>query len=550
VNSIEIIPNERFRLPRLDREVFAALMRSGVKYDHDKGFMVDDRTNLKNALDLIGTALSETVTVATTLSEIKCFTCREKIDCKSCTYFDICPRDSKFCLCESHKQGAENLGEYSLAFASGINDLMDGEHAIPRTPPPDRDGVMWAERYRPLVVSALVSNEAVRIKFLKWLSNWKAGDKPVLLVGGPGTGKSTLVQTGSAELGYSMMELNASDVRTREKMRSAIGPALTSSSLFSEKRLIFLDEVDGMYGRDDYGGADFIKEIIAAKSLPLVMSANSEYDARVQKIAGYNSKNVLLLRLNRALPRQIGLYLTSVLEKENLVMSDVKLEELVRSSRGDFRGALNTLQANKEEQGIAKFFERDSRLSMRETFNKVFMAHDYNEARAALSDCDVSNVMEKIRAAFQNIISNTKSISSDRLLTSLRALSDLDLLVRTIEIEKRYRFLKYFDTQLASILFSVKADDWSFHEHDPAFWTIRFRVWNDSKILRSIARQVGYNHHESFAKATAYDMQFLLLAHAYNQTEISERLIPDDSTRRVFDKEATLIRDKLKTDNV
>jgi len=68
--------------------------------------------------------------------------------------------------------------------------------------------------------------------------------------------------------------------------------------------------------------------------------------------------------------------------------------------------------------------------------------------------------------------------------------------------------------------------------------------------LRSIARQVGYNHHESFAKATAYDMQFLRLAHAYNRTEISERLIPDDSTRRVFDKEATLIRDKLKTDNV
>ena len=534
----------------MDREVFAALMRSGVKYDYDKGFMVDDRTNLKNALDLIGTALGETVTVATTLSEIKCFTCKEKIDCKSCTYFDICPRDSKLCLCESHKQGEKNLGEYSVAFADGINDLMDNEHVIPRTPPPDLGSVMWAERYRPLVVSSLVSNEAVRIKFLNWLSNWKAGDKPVLLVGGPGTGKSTLVQTGSAELGYSVIELNASDVRTRENMRAAIGPALTSLSLFSEKRLIFLDEVDGMYGRDDYGGADFIKEIIAAKSLPLVMSANSDDDARVQKIAGYNSKNVLLLRLNRALPRQIGLYLTSVLEKENLVMSDTKLEALVRSSRGDFRGALNTLQANKEEQGIVKFFERDSHVSMRDTFNKVFMAHDYNEARKALSDCDVSNVTEKIRAAFHNIISNTKSIPSDKLLTSLRALSDLDLLVRTIEIEKRYRFLKYFDTQLASLLFAVKAEDWSYHEHDPAFWTLRFRVWNDSRILRSIARQVGYNHHESFAKATAYDMQFLLLAHAYNRTEITERLIPDDSTRRVFDKEATMISDKLKTDNV
>jgi len=550
VKNIEITPNEWFRLPRLDREVFAALMRSGVKYDHTKGFMIDDRTNSKDVIDVLGTALNETVTVISSISKIKCFTCGEDVDCQNCTYFDICPRDSKFCLCESHKQGEQNLAEYSVAFADAINDLMGNGDAVPRTPLPNRDSLMWAERYRPLVVSSLVSNEQVRIKFLKWLSNWKPGDKPVLLVGGPGTGKSTLVEAGSAELGYSMIELNASDVRTRENMRAVIGPALTSSSLFLEKRLIFLDEVDGMYGRDDYGGADFIKEIISAKSIPLAMSANSESDDRVQKIAGYNSKNVVLLRLNRALPRQIGLYLTSVLEKENLVISDINLEELIRKSRGDFRGALNTLQANKEEQGIAKFYERDSQLSMRETFNKIFMAHDYNEARRALAECEVSNVTEKIRAAFQNIISNTRSIPNDKLLTSLRALSDLDFLVRTIEVEKRYRFLKYFDTQLASLLFSVKNEDWSYHEHDPAFWTVRFRVWNDSRILRAIARHVGNIHHESYAKATAYDVQFILLAHAYNKKEITNRLMIDDSTRRVFEKEASLISDMLKANNV
>ncbi|MFQ6011055.1 MAG: AAA family ATPase [Nitrososphaerales archaeon] len=523
-----------------------ALMRSGVKYDRARGFLVDDRTNLKSLIDVLGDALNETVTVATSISSIECYTCREDVDCQNCIFFDNCPRDSQFCLCKRHERGETNLAEYAIAFGGSLPELGDNARPHPEKSSLDRDGLMWAERYRPLVVSSMVSNEEVRIKFSRWLSKWKPGDKPVLLVGGPGTGKSTLVQNASAELGFSLIELNASDVRTREKMRGAIGPALSSSSLFQEKRVIFLDEVDGIYGRDDYGGADFIKEIITAKTIPLVMSANSQDDDRVQKIAGYNSKNVILLRLNRALPRQLVLYLTSVLEKENLVVNDKTLEELIRKSKGDFRGALNTLQASKEEQRVGTFHERDSQLTMEQAFKKIFMASDYSEARNALSDCDVSNVVEKIRASFQNIVAHATSLPPDRLLSSLRALSELDFLVRTIDIEKRYRFLKYFDTQLSSIIFSAKDESWSYQEHDPAFWSLRFRVWNDSRILRAIAKHVGSLHHESSAKAIAYDLQFLLLAHLSRKNVITDQLRLDESTRRVFDKEAALINDKLK----
>ena len=51
-----------------------------------------------------------------------------------------------------------------------------------------------------------------------------------------------------------MVALNASDVRTKEKLGRRIGEATKTVSLFGGRSLIFLDEVDGLLGRSDYGG--------------------------------------------------------------------------------------------------------------------------------------------------------------------------------------------------------------------------------------------------------------------------------------------------------
>ncbi|MGH9876558.1 MAG: AAA family ATPase, partial [Nitrososphaerales archaeon] len=80
--------------------------------------------------------------------------------------------------------------------------------------------MIWTEKYRPQTVKEMVGNEDARITFLEWLVNWKNGSKPVLLVGPPGVGKTTLVKAIVKELGYDMVELNASDVRTKENLQS------------------------------------------------------------------------------------------------------------------------------------------------------------------------------------------------------------------------------------------------------------------------------------------------------------------------------------------
>ena len=54
--------------------------------------------------------------------------------------------------------------------------------------------MMWSEKHRPKAVQEMVGNEDARLAALKWLGGWVSGSKPLLLVGPPGTGKTTLAR--------------------------------------------------------------------------------------------------------------------------------------------------------------------------------------------------------------------------------------------------------------------------------------------------------------------------------------------------------------------
>ena len=98
--------------------------------------------------------------------------------------------------------------------------------------------MLWTDKYRPKTLDEVVGNNKEKALIQKWVDNWKAGNpqKPLLLVGPPGIGKTTLAQ------------IIANEMNSNIKITS--GPAIEKPgdlaallTNLSEFDVLFIDEI-------------------------------------------------------------------------------------------------------------------------------------------------------------------------------------------------------------------------------------------------------------------------------------------------------------------
>ena len=356
---------------------------------------------------------------------------------------------------------------------------------------------MWSERYRPKDFQELVGNDAARKKLVAWLTKWRAGGKAAILVGPPGTGKTTTVHLVAEKLGMNLVELNASDTRTRDRLSKRIGEVISSSSLFSEKTLIFLDEVDGLAGRSDYGAIEFIKDAVRKSENPVVMAANDRESDEVRKLSSVTSR----IEFERPGTEEVRGLLARVAESEGLAVDEAGYERIARAAHGDLRAAINSLQS-----GLPVTKEED--LTAAESVNSFFFAHDEKTALRALRSYP-GQPREKVRDLFSAVLKGR--MLEQRRAAALEALSKADLLMGRMLRGKDWRLLRYFDQMLASELWSAVGDGGVVYTSESAPWPLQLRIWNDSKKLREIASATGKRLGISQRGALVEDLPFILL---------------------------------------
>lgn len=386
---------------------------------------------------------------------------------------------------------------------------------------------LLSEKTRPSSIGQLIGNEQERLQLVKWLKHWKLGAKPVLLSGPPGVGKSTSVYAIARQFGYTVIEYNASDVRTRERLREALSPTLENSSLLGgEKLMVFLDEIDGLLGRSDYAGLDYVLDYVENTTSPLIMAANMEETQKIRKI----EQKSLVLRFKPVGADLLLIYLKAVCDRESLNVSDDLLRKISKNSRGDVRQALNSLQTLHGTNVIGGDTDHQF-MSDSSALDAVFQATGMDQAMILLRQFD-AQPYDKIRAIFGSVVS-AKNLSTESKSSSLDFISEADVLLGRINRDQSWRLLRYFDKYL-SLSFAGKE---IVRAESSIPWNLRLAIWNDGKVIKSICDKLSESFHVGKSDVSNVFLPYLAMYFKKRPEEFEKFLSRNefgDSERRIF----------------
>lgn len=377
--------------------------------------------------------------------------------------------------------------------------------------------MMWSEKYRPKSLEEMVGNEEARVMVYDWLMNWKNGMKPLLLVGPPGTGKTTIAYAAARQIGYSVIELNASDTRTKSELSKRL-QMIFSTSLTGENRIILLDEVDGLYGRADTGGLEYLVEHLEELPTPVLLAANDTESEQVKKL----SKKARLVRMNRIPSRLAELYLRRVLEAEGIALEDDDIRRIVDASKGDMRLLLNTAQMH-AEAGSREVPEKEYSYRISDALSLASSANTFDEALNYMQNCDAAPD-EKLVSCYYSILA--AKIDGERRRSSLKYIAEANLLLKRIRQTQQWRLLRYFDRLLTASIFGARIAGSAFTDTLP--FPAKLRIWNDSRHIRAVESLLARATHESTSELAFNHFGYYMIiiarsegglerwAHAYN----------------------------------
>ncbi|XP_031444345.1 replication factor C subunit 1 isoform X3 [Phasianus colchicus] len=321
--------------------------------------------------------------------------------------------------------------------ATAIRKLKDFEHqTVEKKEAPKPKGtlvsessenktetLLWVDKYKPASLKAIIGQQGEQScanKLLRWLRSWHkntsedgqaktnkpggkddgASFKAALLSGPPGVGKTTTASLVCKELGYSYVELNASDTRSKNSLKEVVAESLNNTSIkdfcsgtsssVSGKHVLIMDEVDGMAGNEDRGGIQELIGLIRHTKIPIICMCNDRNHPKIRSLVHY----CFDLRFQRPRLEQIKGAMMSIAFKEGLKIPPPAMNEIILAANQDIRQVLHNLNmwcakekslTYDEAKTDASRAKKDIKLGPFDVVRKVFAAGE-EASRMSLID--------------------------------------------------------------------------------------------------------------------------------------------------------------------
>jgi len=312
----------------------------------------------------------------------------------------------------------------------------------------------WVEKYRPNYFSEIKGQEVAVYKIKQFIENFafKKGEtltiqgliksrgknpkRAMILYGPPGTGKTTLAHVAAKETNTEIFELNASDLRNKEKIKSILRPALEQKSLTKENKIILVDEVDGI-SKADFGGLPELLILAEASLYPIIITANDIWDKRFNALRTKSE----MVQLKEVDYKTIKDILINILKKENHFIPNDVLTKIAVKAKGDLRAAINDLQAISKLKDPTEvvFDERNKEIDIFNALRLIFK-DPANEETIRIFDSVKMPLDEIILWVEENIPAEYSGVE---LAKAYERLSKADIFKGRIYKQQYWRFLVY-----------------------------------------------------------------------------------------------------------